>query len=538
MGMRFSSRIRVWLLLGILLHVALLFFPVLWAALFPPEGWSLYRNWTLGDDYTQYRSAMLQGYDGAWLIYNRFTPEPHNPVLQYPFYVFLGQGARVLRLPLEWLYYTAGIVANIVLLWVIGAFSRTFLQKDHEFSIAWLLALASGPGWLIGIVQAFLPACDFCLRYTSAFSRPEINTWLLLTAPPHLPLSLAGMLWLWRDFWQQQTTGFTAKPLIRYALLVIFLALLNPFSLVPALLPLGVWWISASLLARKPLWSLAVPLCVMGLVALPLVIYNYWTFVLDVFWGRAYGSQNLQISLPLDGILWGYGVSSVLAVWAILTYWRRQTGGRFLIVLALVLLLSRYLPVTYQNRFGFGLGPIVAVLAVPAWQWVMHSEVVRQLRQRFAARVVGSFLLIMLFWGQNLAFYAIYASAYLGVGPTARFVFQPQDLASAADYLTTLGPTVIILAQEDTGNILAGQIQGRVVLGHAGATLDVEERREQVAAFFGGRLTKNEQDALLAQWNVTHIVVSSWTDNATIERPMRWPIVFSTADVAIYDVSN
>jgi len=236
-------------------------------------------------------------------------------------------------------------------------------------------------------------------------------------------------------------------------------------------------------------------------------------------------------------VMWGYGIVSILAIWAALRYWRARDEGRFLLTLALVLLVSSYIPVTYQRRFGFGLGPVIAVLSAPAWLWMAQWRWIRKLRHRMLGRVTVSVALVMLFWGQNLAYYAAYTSAHLGLEPTPRFVFQPRALAAAADYLHELGPNVVVLAHEATGNLLAGEIQGRVVLGHAGATLDVNRRREQVAAFFDDRLSLSEQNTLLTQWQVTHIVVSPLTDENLTVALWRWPIVFVEADVAIYAVA-
>ncbi len=518
------------------LLLAALFLPVLWAVLFPPEGWSFYRAWALGGDYTQYRSAMAQGAEGAWLIVNRFTPEPHAPALQYPGSVALGHGARWLHLPLEALYTGASIATGVALLWGLGVFAATFLPETRAQRTAWLLTLAVGPGWLAALIQAFLPACAWCGRYNSAFNRPEVNTALLLVAPPHLPLSLAGLLWLWADFWRRREAGYPAATLARYAALAAALGLLNPFCLAPALLPLGVWWLAASTATRKPLWSMALPLAALGLAALPLLLYNYTTFTLDPFWGMAYGSQNFQASLPLDGVIWGYGFATLLAGWAVWRYWRGRSEGRFLLTLALVLLTTSYLPVTYQRRFGFGLGPLLAVLAAPAWQWAAQARGLRRIRRGMLGRVLWSVLLIMLVWGQNLAYYAAYTAAHADAGPTPRFVFQPRALAAAATYLDGLDEAVIVLCYEDTGNILAGELRGRVVLGHSGATLDVARRRAQVAAFLGGQLSAAEQDALLAQWGVTHIVISPETDDAPFAASPCWPVVFAVGDMTVYAV--
>lgn len=531
-----------WVALCAVALIVLLAAPVTWAWLAPPEGWQLYKTWAYGGDYTQYRSAMAQGYDGAWLIINRFTPEPHTPILQYPLYVILGHMARWLHLPLEIPYLLASLAAIVTLACAIYTCAATFLPEPRDRRLAFLLTLSVGPAWLISIAQALIPAATFFNRYQNAFNRPEVNTALLFAAAPHLPLALAILLTCMATLYRQWETGQHPSAwrfIHSYILLPAFLGLLNPFSLPTLLLPLGLWWIVRSAKARQLLWREALPLLAIGLTALPLFVYNLLTFTQDPFWGKAYGSQNYQISFPPDVVLMGYGVMGLLAIIGAAQMWRARPKARFASFYAVVVILMGYIPVTYQRRFSLGLAPVLAILAVAGWRWIAGQRWVRAWRQRRLLRVLGSAALILALWGQNIMFYSAYVMSHLGVGATPYAVFQPRAMAAAAAYLDAQGEAVTVLTCEEPGNLLAGEIRGRVVIGHGSATLDAKPRRQEINGFFGGALSAAERAAVLRKYHTTHILTSQAETlkcALAFAPPADWTLVFEQDGISVYTV--
>ncbi len=528
--------------------------PVLWGWLHPPEGWQLYRNWAYGGDYPQYRSAMLQGYDGAWLIVNRFTPEPHRPILQYPLYVLLGHIARLFHWPLELPYVLASALAVGVLVFALERWAAAFLRDLHTRRLAFLLSLSVGPGWIIAMLRALAPRAAFLLRYRDAFNRQEVNTFLLFDAAPHLPLALALLLGITASFYRYELRGTSTSiwrssgegevptwfRALLYSLGVVLIALLNPFSLPPLLLLLGLAWLWRCWRDRRLYWQGATLLGAMGAVALPFVVYNLLIFSRDPFWGRAYGSQNFQVSFPPDVVLMGYGLMGVAALLG--SFRERQTPSvQFLAYWSLSLWLLGYLPLPYQRRFSLGLSPALAVLAageVQRWLTWLREVAVRRLVGGRLIRIVGLAMLILLLWGENAIFYAAYVDSYLGRGPEPRYMFQPRALVAAvASVEESDGAGVVILTCEELGNILAGEIHGRVVLGHAGATLDVHRRREQVAAFFAGAMSEETQRGFLRRHRVTHILtaqVETLTCGPDYVPPPGWERLFARRGIVVW----
>jgi hypothetical protein len=196
-----------------------------------------------------------------------------------------------------------------------------------------------------------------------------------------------------------------------------------------------------------------------------------------------------------------------------------------------------YFPVRYQRRFSLGLGPALAVLAVVGWDWAARSSLVQRWWRRGPARVILTALLILLLWGQNVLFYSAQVRSYTASGPTPGFVYQPRVLADAAAYIDAWGDGTVVLTCEDLGNMLAGQIAGRVVLGHAGATLDVELRRKEVSSLMTGILSQQAQQALLQEYGATHILtttVESLTCGPDYIQGPNWSLGFDQGGMRVY----
>jgi len=130
----------------------------------------------------------------------------------------------------------------------------------------------------------------------------------------------------------------------------------------------------------------------------------------------------------------------------------------------------------------------------------------------------------------------VYMLSMLGTGPFPRAVFEPVAAFEAAMWLRQQGAQVVVLACEEDGNFLAGYIRGRVVLGHPGATFQVARKREEVAAFFRGELSPEEERALLQRYRVTHLYYRD--DRPCGPRLLSGNPSFSHPPVYIFDVDK
>ncbi len=453
---------------------------------------------------------MHQGMAGRWRIVNRFSPEPHAPALQYPFYVLLGHLARLLQVPPEALYGAAAGAGSLTLWMTMQRFFASLFPDSAPRGIAMALALSSGPAWMLPLVMRLIGFdSPWGSAALDAATRIEHNTFLALMAPPHLSLALAVWLWILPE-WCRPPKGVLSRSFLAMVIAMGLLAALNPFSLVPFLTALGVRAIIGLWEDRRTAVSGLVQALAMGLLALPVIGYQWRTFQQDPFWGVTYGAQNLQPAYPLLLTLLAYGWIGIAGGASALRAWISgnqplRFQERFLILTAGGLLAGSWLPLPYARRFAYGLGPLLAALAAPITVELLGHPSVRSWLSTPLRRVIGGATAGILLYSQNAFLYAIYALSFLGTGPFPRVVFEPVAAFEAAAWLRAQGPGVVVLACEDDGNFLAGYIEGRVILGHPGATFQVARKREEVAAFFSGQLSPSEQQTLIRRYRVTHI---------------------------------
>lgn len=432
------------------------------------------------NDFAQYEAAMDQGAASpGWLVYDRFTPEPHQPALMFPLYVGLGKLAGLLGAPVEPLYRLLELGARVALVWSLAAFCAWLLGRRRDATLAMLFSLfGMGLGFPLAVVGAALGLTDV---YTGNGSY-EVNTFGLLFSAPHASLAMAVTLAVPPAF-VAYLEAPRPGPLLGLALGGLALALLHPFHLPVLLAALaleGVLQMRDGCAPRVVALAATLP----ALVAVPLLAYTAATFNLDPFWGATYGAQNVLPSprpweLPVD-----YGVVLLLAgVGA--AGWRGAAlsvrSRRLLLLWCGLTLLAMYLPLPYQRRFSFGLQPALAVLAAAGLLRV-RSWLVAARRPRLARWIEPAALTLALATSAT-ALAGIAASALLDA-PIRPYRATAQEAAAAAWLARVVRSDQVVLADWDTSNYLAGRLPGRVLGGHPVATLDARRRRAELAWFF------------------------------------------------------
>ncbi|GBD08646.1 hypothetical protein HRbin22_00887 [Candidatus Thermoflexus japonica] len=444
------------------------------------------------------------------MIVNRFSPELHPPALQYLLYVLLGHVARWLQAPPEALYGMA-MGLGVLLLWrSLNRFFTRVLTAPALRSLALALVFSTGPAWILPLGLSLLRRpSPWGTAALDAATRIEHNTFLALMAPPHLTLALAVLLEALLAL-SEPIARAPRRWMIRTILALSALAFLNPFSLPTFLMLLGLRTFLGLWESRPVALLGGIQALVLGLLSVPLVAYQVATFQRDPFWGVTYGLQNLQPAYPLPLTLAALGLLGILGLAGAVRVWIPgvEASGfrdRFLSMAAIGLLAIAFLPFPYARRFAYGLGPVLAARAAPIAARLLAHPSWKVWGSTPWRRVIRGVTIGILLYSQNAFLYAVYTLSFLGSGPFPRAVFEPIAAFEAAAWLRAQGPGVVVLACEDDGNFLAGHIEGRVVLGHPGATFEVARKREEVAAFFGGLLSPTEQAALLQRYRVTHL---------------------------------
>ncbi|MBI4495139.1 MAG: hypothetical protein HY690_20380 [Chloroflexi bacterium] len=471
---KLQNRLALLALIGLLLAEL----PLALAWCCGPRGLAGLGTFWFINDFAQYEAAMDQGARAAgWLIYDRFTPEVHQPALMFPLYVALGKLAAGSGLPLEVVYRGAEVAARAALVWSLAVFAVWLLGQTRGAVLAFALSLfGMGLGMPAAIAGALLGLEGV---YTGNGSY-EVNTFGLLFSAPHAALAMALTLALpiaYHAWLQRPRVG----PLAALGLGSLALALLHPFHLPALLVALA---LDAGLRWRRgtALPGLALAVGLPTILAAPFAGYAALTFNLDPFWGATYGAQNVLPSprpweLPID-----YGAVLLLAIPGALVLLRqRSSPARWLLLWTAAMLVAMYLPLPYQRRLSFGLQPALAVLAtvgllhLEAWLWKRGRPGLGRWLQPAA--------LALALVTTATAWLGITASA-LGNAPMRPYRVEAGEAEAAAWLAGVVQPDQVVLADWDTSNYLAGRLPGRVLGGHPVATLQPTQRRTELATFF------------------------------------------------------
>lgn len=444
--------------------------PILLSYCCGPAGLTGVGTFWFVNDFAQYEAAMRQGAASAsWLVYDQFTPEPHQPALMLTPYVALGKLASIGGMDPLALYRPAELLARIGLLLGVRPFVARFLRGVSDQPLASVFIIFAGG---LGLPMALLGAALHAEVYTGNGSY-EVNGFGLLFSAPHAALAMGLTLAF--------VAGVASPPgrirpaaLVGAALSGVALALLHPFHLPALLAGLGLF---ALLRLRRPTRDIGAlaQVAALALGAAPLLVYDFLTFARDPFWSATYGAQNLLPSplpwqLPID-----YGVLLALAMAGVAVAIRRRGIYWALLSWLALLLFASYLPVPYQRRLGFGLQPVLAVLAVIGLAWATDR----------VSAVAASALRL-----GALALALITTAAVAGgiiVSSLRQDPLRPYraDVGSANAARVLAARTCrddLVLANWDLSNYLAGQMPARVAAGHPVATLDAVARKEVFSA--------------------------------------------------------
>lgn len=472
----------------------------------PPEGYLLARTLYYGNDLSQYLAAMGDAAaSSSWLIQDHLTAEPHNPAFMYGFYVLLGKAAAFLGLTHILVFATVCLLAIPTLTFSAYSFAAAFLGSpaDRRTALSFLL-FASG----LGIWAAILTSQLSSNSASSAFSydRAEVSTYLLPFGPPHLALALSSLL-LWGASLSSWVRAGKVAALVILAAAVIAVGVLNPFTLATMIALSGGYALASWAWTRSFPRRGVVAAAVTCIVAAPLFLASVTTFAMDPFWSVTYGRQNTTGSPAPWSLLIDFGFLVPLAVAGAL-YWKVPAGRRALLAFWVVWLFGlMYLPVPFQRRFGFGLQPAFAVLAAAGMAYLGQYLRGRRLPQvGLLARVAVG---VGLFSGTALG-YLLLIMAAVGIGPLGETIYEPRGNVDAAVWLAShSGNLDVVLASVETGNYLAGQIRGRVAVGHAAGTLGFDAKKADMKRFFDPATTPGDRLGIARAERVTLVLLGS-----------------------------
>ncbi len=480
-----ALRRNAWLLGFLILALLIGELPHALAACCAPAGDTGFGTAWFVNDFAQYESAMRQGAShsgwSGWLIHDPFTTEDQPAALMFPLYVGIGKLAAALNVQPLAVEQVVELLARVLLVLALWRFCRAFATGRTAARWAFGLALfASGFELFAALFGGYAGNWSY-----------EMNGLGLLFAAPHVPLAMAATLELARHLLRPRRTT-SPSWLMKIAVLSAAISLLLPFHL-PVLLSAAVVTALSFWLMRRGVANL-IGAGVAVVAALPVLLPTVATFSFQSFWNATYTAQNALPSPAPHELLVDLGATLVLALVGACAL-RGRVAPFGLVLWLLLALIAMYLPVPYQRRLAFGIGPMVAVLAANSL-----VAACRRLTPGWAATA----RLVTVAVGASGTVLVLVGVVDSGMHNTPQPVYRSTtDLDAAAAWLDTqVTQNDVIVADWDASNYLAARTPARVYGGHPVATLHPELKQFAIATVFAHQGSLAVARVLGAQWVV------------------------------------
>lgn len=472
------------------------------------------------EDINSYLAKMNQGAHGAWLFTLPYTSEPQQGAPLYLFYLILGKisgtdfTSRVLA------YHLARIFFGFVLIITVYRFLAEFLPQVDQRRLALIMVtLGGGLGWLLIISGNWA----WCNSLPLEFSSPESFSFMMLLTLPHLLAARCLLLVSLLAFLHKRYiwSGLALLPLgfIQPATVIITWGVIGLSSLIKLILekdfsPSNLW---------KNLW----PVCMIGLLSAPPVLYLGFLFLSNPILKQWNAQNNIPTPHPLH-YLSAFGIYLVLAGFGIkLLKQTRPDLWRLSIGWALFIPVLLYIPIGIQRRLieGFHI-PLVAITVLGLTSVLYSSR--RWLIPFTMFLILPSSLL---FW----------TGAIQSALRTSEPVFQPADELSVFDWLNkNAQPGQVVLSAFPTGNVLPAHTALIPFIGHRVETVFFTDKLLRVTAFYQPDTSTNERLRLLAEGQIKYVFYGCHERDLGVLDPSTLPYLierFRQGDYSVYEVT-
>lgn len=462
-------------------------------------------------DGATYLAKMYQGYRGDWVFTLPYTADSGPGVyLLNTLYILLGHIARWTGLSLPLVYNLARVFSGFVLLVALAqAMDRMLPSASRKLAFV-LAALGSGMGWIPFVAG----------QITSDIWVAEAYPFLSMYANVHFPLGLAMILWL--------IMPCARGGAWKYAGMAFLLAVVSPFGVVIALLPLAGMWLDTTIsivrevgITRDELVALwkreeTRKLLAVVLGGLPVIIYA-WVVIRSHPVLSLWDAQNITANPPWWDLLVSFSPVLFLAVIGVRAVLRGDVpNARPLMWWVGLGILLVAIPFSLQRRFLMGVFiPLAGLGAVGLMSWAgSRKRVSRRLTVLLVVLILPTQLIVLM-------------TSVFAVTTRAPQMYLTRDEADALAWIETNTPSdVIVLAMPETGAFIPAFTGRRVQYGHPFETVNAEVQAARVRDFFADP----------ARYPLDGDYVFAGPREGEFPVPDAWNIVYEKGDVVVYRV--
>lgn len=217
------------------------------------------------EDYFYYLHVMRQGYEGAWKVTSRMTPEFFPPQFAAPFFLLLGKVGTILPLSMESLYFASRLLGAIAIMIVLYRVIQILF--DTVIIRIWAFILTLSGTFFPSIYNGGLSIPDLIKSWT------ELDPIERIAFIPHHLWSKVLLLVLFLVITRKETRGYRFAVV---ALLTVIMGFISPVILVTYVITIGLWLV----------WERKIPqtiICLVGIASAGVVALYHWYLSHSVF---------------------------------------------------------------------------------------------------------------------------------------------------------------------------------------------------------------------------------------------------------------
>lgn len=468
------------------------------------------------EDYFFHLHVMRQGYEGAWVVITRMTPEDFPARFATPFFLLLGKMAHILPLGMGELYTLARGVGAVVFMMVLYRLIQ-HVFTDLRTKIAALVLTLSG---------TFLPdvsnkGFDVPVLVRSIWT--ELDPLMRLTFVPHHLWSKVLMIVLFLLF-------LTKRSPVLICIATLAAGWISPVFLV-TYMAIMTMWVTLELLVYKSADRMLIISYILSMVAAITVSGYHWWLSKSSFPWTTYGppwENNWLYLFPWWMYLQQFGVLFPFATLGSIVGFRRSSAIRLLTVWALmgwvfIFILRPFLPFS-NSRYLTG------------YQWVAVGllasyTIVRMKRLWLVTSLVFLFILPSWFVSVRDVMKRIDAQVAL----TNPQYFLPDDIQKTLTYLGTL-KTCTVAAPDWLSTMIPAYTSCRSVSGHRLMTYANDIKVYEMNEFLFWNVPLENKATRISQYGITHVITLDGITGIDIIPLLAPTPAFVSGGVKVYGV--
>jgi hypothetical protein len=429
-------------------------------------------------DYSVHISMMQAGRMGDWTYQMRFTSEDHQPAFVRMFYIILGHISKSINLDVETTFHAARwIFGMIALNSIYQLCKKIFPNPIHARSAFLLSVLGAGVGWLqlmLGVPLKPISPIDFWLIDAYVF--------FSISLFPSYSFTLALMASALNLYLDYLKTG-EWQIIVFISLFAIASQITNPIAFAVIDVAFAgatfiLWWKN-----RKIDLGNLYALSIIALAQIPLLIYNFLVLQHNPIWSQ-YTLQHQTLSPPPIFYVWGFAPFLAFAIYGMILAFREK-NPKMTAMSAWVIggFILAYLPLFTQRRFLLGITIPLGIVAIYGL-----NHFIKQISTKIPAILKREQLIYftyILFSSISVVSLSLGSSLYMRTHPENNF--YPRDLENALVWLDkNAAPNDFVLADIKTSQLVAQRTRLRVYAGHEMETINFEDKKSSMEAFYKG----------------------------------------------------